>query len=126
MIPKTNREVLEFVRRFLLEQGGTASDGGSCRYLTPDRKHKCAIGCLLTAEEYCSEWEGTPVESLEDELPERFSDYNMEMLNSMQTVHDNYDPMVRRAKFRGELKEEWAPYINRKFEELESNYAQDY
>lgn len=86
------QEIFDTVARHLLTQKVPATDHlGICQYLADDGK-KCAVGCLITAEEYHPKMEGHGVKELlrKFELA-RFAPF-IELLESLQAVHDDRDP----------------------------------
>ena len=89
----TAQEIFDTVARHLVVQGKPAfSDYGpvqSCNYRAPDGS-KCAIGCLITDEEYGEEFEGTSVLgvlSMHPGLDARLGPH-VDLLVHLQDAHD--------------------------------------
>ena len=92
----TSQEIFDTVRDHLLKQGVKSQTdlGGpvQCMYRGPGGL-KCAVGCLITDEEYLPEMEGTDIDKLDLEF------FNLEHLGSymyliadLQDCHDHYEP----------------------------------
>jgi len=81
------QEILNTIAQHLIKQGQKSRDhGGSCRYRTTAGL-KCAVGCLLADDEYCSSMEGRRVDHIEHMLPERLKGH-IRMIRSAQRIHD--------------------------------------
>jgi hypothetical protein len=82
----TEQEIFDTVVKHLATQGRRAADDeGRCRYRAPDGA-KCAVGCLLTDEEYNPAWEGEVVDNAR--LPPRFAD-SLAVWGELQSAHDH-------------------------------------
>ncbi len=89
------QEIFEKVVNHLLNQkvrsvsrfNGTS--GGSCAYRGQNNT-SCAIGCLLTDEEYDPKMEFRTVQQLKEYslLPTRYHDLPIGFLQSLQSLHD--------------------------------------
>lgn len=108
----SEQRIFDYVATHLLKQGHAAmGEDGECQYFTPEGD-KCAVGCLLTEEEYNKGMENTPVCTLaaKGELPARFLPYLL-LLSRLQNTHDFtlaedrmsawVEDMVRLARFEG-------------------------
>ena len=90
------QEIFDIVRDHLLKQNAKAQNpaslGGQCRYRGPDGL-QCAVGCLITDEEYNPEMEGIDVNLLDLEFfgLEHLRPH-LAVLNDLQDCHDNYEP----------------------------------
>jgi len=83
----TAQEVINTVAQHLLTQGKKASDhGGSCRYRTTQGL-SCAVGCLLTDDEYSPKMEGRMVGDISRSLPTRLRQHHA-LLVRCQAIHD--------------------------------------
>lgn len=83
----TVQEVFDKVTKHLLEQNHKSEFDGSCRYRSPDGT-MCAIGCLITDEEYSEYMEDTDVESLMNLGMLLHLKSHVELLRELQFVHD--------------------------------------
>ena len=86
----TNQDAFDKMVAHLRKQGQKAQENGTCRYRTKSGL-MCAVGCLLTDEDYRPGMEGMGVEPLLgvfDALP----GLNEGLLAEMQDVHDSFDP----------------------------------
>jgi len=83
----TRQEVLNTMAAHLLKQGvKSLNPDGSCCYLSHEGL-KCAVGCLISDDEYCPEMEGKDVECLGDLLPERLRPH-LDLISDGQNTHD--------------------------------------
>lgn len=81
------QEIFDTVASHLLTQKAKAVDGDSCMYRAPDGK-KCAVGCLITDEEYSPDMEGSAISDLIDNGGmKRFSPFKA-LLEDLQGLHD--------------------------------------
>lgn len=88
----TKQEIFDFVAKFLIKQNQRSVENSQCLYRGPGDL-KCAVGCLMTDEEYDKNYEGLDVGSLisRDYLPARLKSECV-LLVSLQTAHDRaYD-----------------------------------
>ncbi len=101
------QEVFNQVYIHLLTQNERATQTDSsgetkCKYLTPEGL-KCAVGCLITPEEYSISFEKKLVsglvmyELLSPRLKEIFSN-NISLLQSLQGIHDCSEPHMWKEK----------------------------
>lgn len=91
-----NQEIFDKVAAHLLAQNAKAQcDLGSgnlgCVYLDPTTGHKCAVGCLIPADNYHPNMEGRSPYDLQRNY-DLFTDVDEELLNDLQRTHDEYDP----------------------------------
>ena len=94
----TNQEAFDKMVAHLRKQGKPARDvNGVCRYRTKDGL-MCAVGCLLTDDEYKRGMEGMCVDAL---LPAYgvLQDLDPPFLAKMQDTHDAWDPSHWEARF---------------------------
>lgn len=98
------QEIFDYVALFLLKQNkrssitvfkqGLASE--SCRYRagTPEEPLKCAVGCIMSDEEYLSDYECKTISWLQAKV-EYFNHIDNKivlLLHSLQQKHDNCTP----------------------------------
>lgn len=77
----TAQEVFDQVANHLLTQNQKSEDNeGLCFY--KNRNLKCAVGCLISEEEYSPEFENQPIFSLNIKT-------HIELLQKLQRLHDN-------------------------------------
>jgi len=93
----TNQEAFDKMVAHLRKQGQKAHENGSCRYRTKGGL-MCAVGCLLTDDEYRSGMEGKGVEAMMAAYDIRFG-VNENLLAEMQDTHDAWDPLDWEARF---------------------------
>ncbi len=95
----TSQEVFDFVANHLRKQGMPATEHGECRYRAIHNKQRvsCAVGCLITNEEYSSQMEQISFQDLlkQDLLPTRDTEgvltlwgQHKELLQTLQSLHD--------------------------------------
>lgn len=89
------QEIFDTVATHLIKQGGPAMNvrGTDCAYRAQDGK-MCAVGCLMTDEEYTSDFEGNGVVELIDkgwrpQGVDRMTPKMRSFLQELQTAHDN-------------------------------------
>ena len=70
-----------------------------CRYRT-EGGNKCFVGALLPDADYQARFEGSSVGYFFKEI-EAFKDLSLDMLNTMQYVHDYYKPPLWLSQFKG-------------------------
>lgn len=124
-IPETStpQEVFDFVTEHLLTQG-KQSYQGSCLYRGPNRT-ACAVGCLLTDEEYTPNMEGVSAYDLQVHLLSSFWKEHQRLLQDLQSAHDdkaNVEPGPERKFNREKLVKQLAyvsNYHNLTFKEPE-------
>lgn len=96
----TNEELFKKVKTHLLTQKRRSVDPEDeymCLYRGPGGL-KCAVGALIKDEEYDPSMEGFPVMdprvklAVENSLGEKLTEENMELLQSLQALHDQYLP----------------------------------
>ena len=87
----TNQEIFTKVKNHLLTQNRKATEWGICRYRTTNGL-KCAVGCLIPAEEYTDSIELVTVDLLccggirgFDYLKQ----FDKSFLRRLQVIHDN-------------------------------------
>jgi hypothetical protein len=91
----TQQEIFDKVARHLLTQKKRATVSGHCRYRTPDGC-KCAIGCLISDEDYDPEFEGERVTHLlgRHAIPSLENlDCDRIFLSRLQVLHDTGLPI---------------------------------
>jgi len=92
-------DVFFFIVRHLANQNARSTfHGHGCVYRNPEGL-KCAAGCLIADDEYSKEFENKTWKALRDagEVPIEHAD----LINSCQTVHDNFDPEEWEKVFLG-------------------------
>jgi hypothetical protein len=87
----TLQEVFDQVATHLLTQGKQALDGDRCLYRAPDGT-KCAIGCLISDEEYKPEIEGHSIRDLADLFLLHANLQVFDLLKALQRIHDMLAP----------------------------------
>ena len=85
----TNQEAFDKMVAHLRKQGRKAQENGTCRYRTKNGL-MCAVGCLLTDDEYKRGMEGMGVEHMQ-RLYGVLQDLDPPLLAEMQDTHDAYD-----------------------------------
>lgn len=89
----TAQQIFDKVATHLHKQNAQArSSQHGCAYRAPDGR-RCAVGCLLTDDEYDRGMEGARVPWLIEHggIPRRLRPH-ADLLTSLQNVHDNYLP----------------------------------
>lgn len=86
----TEQEVFNRVAVHLLSQKKRSEDKFGCLYRSPEGL-KCAIGCLIPDEKYSPSMERNLVDRLDLSLI-GLSDIDLWFLESLQSIHDQYDP----------------------------------
>ena len=62
----TMQDAYEFIRKhFKTQERRAYRDGYGCVYLKADTNEKCAVGCMISAENYDQEFEGAGIYSAE-------------------------------------------------------------
>ena len=89
-----NQKVFDKVAKHLLTQGVPATRltaaGPECAY-RGDEGRACAMGCLISDEEYDPTMEGGDVYTLVKKFGV-LKDYNIDLLSSLQDIHDADKP----------------------------------
>lgn len=92
------RELFEKVKSHLLEQNAKSIlDNGVCQYYGPNNM-RCAVGALILPECYSVSVENNPLQSpkvrspVEISIGRRITIRELEMLEAMQSIHDNFRP----------------------------------
>lgn len=93
----TNQEAFDKMVAHLRKQGQKAQENGACRYRTKNGL-MCAVGCLLTDEEYRPGMEGKGVEHMQH-LYGVFPKLSVGLLAEMQDTHDAYAPSHWEERF---------------------------
>lgn len=99
----TAQEVFDTVASHLLRQNKQSIsiyDEGSCRYRSSEGL-MCAVGILLTDEEYKIDWEGVGSDELFDSIPsfnDRVGHTNIDIVRELQKLHDTYEPQFWKVK----------------------------
>jgi hypothetical protein len=96
----TEQEAYDVMARHLLTQNAKSINGALCMYRDLEGR-KCAVGVLISDEEYEPDMETCSATTLKckfnckalEGLPEK-------LLNDAQIVHDNYDPKDWVVKLR--------------------------
>ena len=86
----TAQEVFDQAAEHLLKQSRrSASEAGGCMY-RGENGLKCAAGCFIADDEYCSQMEGAPW----DTLARRgiVDTKHCVLIHALQCVHDSYVP----------------------------------
>lgn len=98
-------QIYTLVTKRLIEQNARASQpDGRCNYYIPETGHKCAVGVLISPENYTPRIETSvvrscmskdsplykvlEVEKIVDPLDERYSVINLTLLAALQRAHD--------------------------------------
>ena len=91
---RTYKEVFELVRTHLLAQKAPSlsSDGDAMCMYRGSYGRKCAIGCLISDEDYNTDMEGSCVDNVIYVNGDVIYDPYIEMLASLQTLHDEVEP----------------------------------
>lgn len=87
----TSQEIFDTVAAHLIKQGHKSKRSDNfCLYRGPDGD-KCAIGILITDDEYSQEMESNAVQSLESSgfLPKRLKPH-LNLLYDLQVSHDEH------------------------------------
>lgn len=93
---KTAQETFDTVVTHLAGMTHRSMVGETCVYRAPDG-NKCAVGCLITDNEYQKKLEGLPVRHIinvqSDVMPVFADDYacHKDMLARLQDIHDQLD-----------------------------------
>lgn len=84
----SQEELFTKVCDHMMEQGAPALVEGACSY-RGNNGTSCAVGCLITDEEYHSDMEGNDVDSLifDGLLPSRLHEHKR-LLDRLQSCHD--------------------------------------
>lgn len=78
------QEVFDFVVEHLRKQGRPAkSEGGKCFYFDVETGNRCAVGCLISSDNYEERFEGVGVESI-------YGGNKIGLLQWLQGIHDDY------------------------------------
>lgn len=92
----SSQEVFNIVYKHLLQQGRQSFDPtiALCAYRSKDGL-SCAVGCLLTDEEYISKMEGKNISYLMNNnlFPGRLIPH-IDLLSDLQEIHDHQDSDV--------------------------------
>lgn len=90
----TDQELYDRVKSHLLTQQARAETmpGGACRYRAPDGR-RCAIGCLISDDQYQSKFEGHAVSGAKECCKQLrraagISEQQLDMAESLQGIHD--------------------------------------
>lgn len=99
------QEIFNTVVNHLRNQNSKAlNEEGSCCYRGCDGK-KCAIGCLITDEEYSQCFEGVSaqnllqVQNIPDSLKVKLSNHH-KLLQNLQNIHDSYPVQAWESQFK--------------------------
>jgi len=111
----TLTEQLPIIRDALVEQGEQSQFYNDCMYRGPDGL-KCAVGFLITDKYYDSSFEQEATDApqvvmaLEDSLDIRLDESDIELLNSMQDIHDSW--------VNEEVSGTWTDWVTSQFDTL--------
>lgn len=96
---KTEQEVFTYIVKHLLSQNEKSEDKiyHKCLYHNNDGL-KCAIGCLITDEEYNTEFESKSWGTLVNKYS--FTREHSGLLKDLQVIHDAYEPTSWRRELR--------------------------
>lgn len=91
----TQQETFEKVVNHLLTQGVLATEDGTNKTRCMYRGHngtKCAIGCLITDEEYKPSMEGLGITEIRGKyiFPTSITKHSGHFLSVLQSLHDNH------------------------------------
>lgn len=96
--------IFNYVWNFLKEQREpsrvseyAALDGNVCMYKSPEGK-KCAIGCMITEDQYDPSMEGKDIRS--SKISHLFHQDDLLFLQSLQWVHDSWEPVPKNNKYK--------------------------
>jgi hypothetical protein len=107
----TEQEVFDQVVKFMLDQGKkSVKASGACRYRAYAEDGsvlKCAVGCLMSDEEYDADMEGR---TWSDNLNKRWQfkilpSAHHRLLNDLQKAHDGADVQVFKEEFKSNAKQ---------------------
>ena len=98
---ETDYDVFNYVKQHLLKQNEKSTEpySLSCYYRTQNEEGKvlmCAVGCLMDDRFYSEEFENTSPndprvkEAIENSITNW--KYNVDLLNELQHIHDEYEP----------------------------------
>lgn len=92
----STQEVFDYIVSNLLSQSlqSIEINTGSCRY-RGDNNLKCAVGFIISDDEYIMEFEGKTASELS---PLKHSKH-IDLLEALQTIHDSYDVFTWELKF---------------------------
>lgn len=82
----TAQEVFNQVKNHLLTQNVKSEGLNGCRYKEEDTNLKCAAGCLISDDEYNSNFEGNSWECLIEK--EYVPDTHRNLIRELQEIHD--------------------------------------
>ena len=98
----TNQQAFDHVANHLREQGQAAlSDGGIC-VLRNRSGLTCAVGCLIPMGRYEPRMEALVLDDLHDEITDLFSEWPVEVLATLQGLHDSTQNWEEHGGFVGE------------------------
>jgi len=80
------QEIFNTVAVHLFRQGHRAMNGSACVYRAPNGD-KCAVGALISDEDYSQSFECSPIGIIARDLPGWFEE-NVSLLVELQTIHD--------------------------------------
>lgn len=96
--PKDNQEVFSYIKKFINNQGQRSYNDFQCCYLTQNKDGaslKCAVGCLIPDNDYCSDFEGGIVSQdsgcySSSEITDycKNKGYDIKLLEACQDAHD--------------------------------------
>ncbi len=100
----TKQEIFDTVAKHLFSQGQrSVNANGVCLYRGPNGL-KCAIGALITDEEYDSEMEFKTISFLKERfIPDRLKGVIIDFLSDLQNIHDDYANWSRTSQMKEEL-----------------------
>ena len=105
-------KVFKQVAEHLLNQNEPSMDGDDCVYLNEDCTLQCAVGCLISTENYSMDLENCTIEvdTVQDAVSKSIgSPLNKEdinLLSKLQDIHD-YKPVEDWYKSLDTIAEEW-------------------
>src|SRR5690606_13748718 len=98
---KTEQEVFDYVCEHLVRQGkpSWSSKYGVCLYLD-DEGNKCAAGCLISDDEYKTDYEGQNWVTLIGNFKETTS-CHVHLISRLQQAHDSSTMDLRSNRYNG-------------------------
>ena len=105
-------KVFKQVAEHLLNQNEMARQGNDCVYLTKDCKLQCAVGCLISKENYSLGLEGSTIsedkvqDAVSKSIGSPLNKEDINLLNELQDIHD-YKPVEDWYKSLDTIAEEW-------------------
>lgn len=93
----TNQEAFDKMVAHLRKQGAKSMQDTLCMY-RGENGMMCAVGCLIPDSEYSDDLEGIAISDMA-EKPDCLEGFNPDMIDDMQTCHDQHDVEKWEASF---------------------------